>query len=240
MRICIPQASRRRASGSTLPELERGRAPSAGEGCFDGDAAGRSCALWNDWRAPFWRQPRRWYGVLRHVACGRCWKANLLERDDLGPIRWDGGLTSPARGLGVSPLGISAYGFGTPAVAPVPGGKAVPRRRRRSSTAAARSPSRKARSGSTNTTRSDSPSARPTSSTSSRSRRLRSRAPQSSRRSDKSSAEARYATPNLTQEMTAKVNEAFAPLVKQGFIRIDSIVVELQQRRTNGDAREDP
>ena len=38
--------------------------------------------------------------------------------------------------------------------------------------------------------------------------------------------EARYVTPNLTQEMTAKVNEAFAPLVKQGFIRIDSIVVE--------------
>lgn len=32
-------------------------------------------------------------------------------------------MSSPDLGVGISPLGVGAYGFGTPAVAPVPGGK---------------------------------------------------------------------------------------------------------------------
>jgi hypothetical protein len=31
-------------------------------------------------------------------------------------------MTTPIRGLGASPFGVAAYGFGTPAVAPIPGG----------------------------------------------------------------------------------------------------------------------
>lgn len=134
-------------------------------------------------------------------------------------------MTTPSRGVGVSPVGSAAYGYGTPAVVPTPGGAVYV------GDSGVRYGSRKlSRSiGSVGQYEYDSfgrAKGQPDVEhlvTIAALMILDSSAVQGL---GQQFFDVRYVTPNIQQEMESRVNAAFASLVGQGIIRIDSITVE--------------
>jgi len=144
-----------------------------------------------------------------------------VGRGELGQLSWGDGLS----GLGVSPLGVSAYGYGTPAVAPTPGGNVY--KDRFGVVHGSRNISL-VRDTAGQYTYDEFGRAQGMSDT----HQLVILASKTILGSSASTAlghrfsEIRYVGDDFAKQMTGRVNEAFKSLVDQGLIRIDSIEVE--------------
>jgi len=141
-------------------------------------------------------------------------------------------MVAPSRGMGVSPFGLSAYGYGTPVVAPIPGGAVY-----RDDHGVIRG-SRKLKFGDRSSLLPIRTGAKYEYDSYGRAKgmpdvqhlvtiaALMVKGSSVAKDIGNRFYEARYVTPNLQQEMEARVQEAFKPLIDQEFIRIDSITVE--------------
>jgi len=140
-------------------------------------------------------------------------------------------MVAPSRGMGVSPLGLAAYGFGTPAEPPIPGGAVY-----RDDHGVIRG-SRKLQFADRTTLLPFRAGAKYEYDDFGRAKgmpdvqhlvtlaALMLKGSSVVKELGNRFYEARYVTPNLQQEMEAHVNEAFKSIIDQGLMRIDSITV---------------
>jgi hypothetical protein len=134
-------------------------------------------------------------------------------------------MTIPARGLGSSPLGLAPYGYGTPAVAPVPGGAIY-----QDEMGVVRGGRKLSRERTTlgqyvynDLGRAE---GMPDVQQMVTLAVLTIRGSAIAKRLGSRFFEARHVTPNLQQEQEANVTEAFQDLVAKELLRIDEVVVE--------------
>jgi hypothetical protein len=134
-------------------------------------------------------------------------------------------MTSPARGLGSAPLGLAPYGYGMPAVAPIPGGavyqdeQGITRGGRKLS----REPATAGQYVYNSLGRAE---GMPDVQQMMTLAVLTVRGSSIAKRLGSRFFEARYVTPNLQQEQEANVTEAFQDLVSKGLVTIDEVIVE--------------